>query len=123
MPSPKYVFKILDYKPNLSSPKIPLSDLDKQSGFIHLSTGPQIPNTSNLFFSSVDTLYILKFPYNKLQENMRWEPAPGIDQLFPHLYGELWTADLDSIREFQKRQSSWVDVLSTNLWLFGVDDE
>ena len=123
MSTPKYVFKIVDSKPNLDSPKIALSELDKQSGFIHLSTGPQIPNTCNLFFSSVETLYIFKFAYNKLQANMKWEPAPGVETLFPHLYGDLWTGDMDSVREFHKSDRSWVDVLGKDAWLFdGVDD-
>jgi len=118
MSAPKYVFKIVDSKPDLNSPKIALSDLDKQSGFIHLSTGPQIPNTCNLFFSSVESLYILKFAYDKLQANMKWEPAPGVDTLFPHLYGDLLTADMDSVQEFQKGEASWVDVLGKDVWLF-----
>jgi uncharacterized protein (DUF952 family) len=111
------VFKIITFKPDLNSPKFQLTELDEQSGFIHLSTGRQIPYTCNSFFCSVETLYIIKFAYDKLKANMKWEPAPGGEELFPHLYSDLLTADVDSTREFHKRGESWVDVLGNEPWL------
>ena len=100
------------------------AELDQQSGFIHLSTGPQIPHTGNRFCSSAETLYILKFPYDKIKENIKWELAPGGEDVFPHLYSDLLTADMDSTREFQKGQGSWADVLGNESWLFdGAEDK
>lgn len=124
MSTPKYVFKIVTAKPGLQSTKVPLTELDEQSGFVHLSSGPQIPHTCNRFFSAVDTLYILKFPYNKLETNLKWEAAPATNELFPHLYSDLLTADMDSTRKFHKGQGSWVDVLGKESWLFeGAGDK
>ena len=111
MPSPGCVFKIVASKPDLTTFKMPLTELDEQSGFIHLSTGPQVPHTCDRFFSLLETLYIIKFPYNKLEPNMKWEPAPGGEELFPHLYEDLFSADVDSIREFHRDRGSWQEVL------------
>jgi len=118
----RFIFKIVYREPDLSSTTIELSDLDKQSGFIHLSTGEQIPQTCHLFFPDFNTLYIIKFSYDKLKTNniIKWEPpAPDNDQLFPHLYGDLKTADVDhSMRAFRREQgSTWIDVLSKEEWL------
>jgi uncharacterized protein (DUF952 family) len=121
--SSKYVFKIVTALPDLNSTKLGLTELDQQSGFIHLSTGPQIAYTCNRYFSSVETLFVLKFPYEKIKKSMKWEPAPGSSELFPHLYSDLLIADMDSTREFQKEQGSWVDVLGRDSWLFDGAEE
>lgn len=124
MPTPKYVFKIVTAKPDLKSTKVSLTELDEQSGFIHLSSGPQIPRTCNRFFSSVEILHILKFPYDKLKPNIKWETAPGGEELFPHLYSDLLIADMDSTREFHKGEGSWLDVFGRERWLFdGAGDK
>ncbi len=124
MSCPQYVFKILTTQPDLNSTNIEFTELDQRSGFIHLSTGPQIPHTGHRFFSFAETLYILKFPYDKIKENIKWELAPGGEDVFPHLYNDLLTADMDSMREFQKGQRSWVGVLCREPWLFdGAEDK
>jgi uncharacterized protein (DUF952 family) len=63
------------------------------------------------------TLYILKFSYDKIKKNMKWEPAPSSGELFPHLYSDLLTSDMDSTQKFQKEQGSWLDVLGGDSWL------
>ena len=87
MPTPKYVFKIVTAKPDLKSTKVSLTELDEQSGFIHLSSGPQIPRTCNRFFSSVEILHILKFPYDKLKPNIS-----GKQLLVERNYSRIYTA-------------------------------
>jgi uncharacterized protein (DUF952 family) len=119
MSTPAHVFKIVASQPDMKSEKIQLTELDEQSGFIHLSTGPQIPRTCDRFFSSTETLYIIKFPYEKLKSNIKWERAPDSDELFPHLYSDLWTVDVDSTRELSKGAASWMDILGRDAWLFG----
>ena len=55
------VFKILPSAPPSPIPAtLPLSTLDKQDGFIHLSTAAQIPVTASLFFTSASELWLLK---------------------------------------------------------------
>jgi len=84
----RYLFKIVTDEPDSTNPKIEISELDKQSGFIHLSTGTQI--------------------------DFR---APDRNELFPHVYGELWTAEVDSVRTFHKRSGAWTDILGQEAWL------
>jgi len=113
----RYLFKIVTDEPDSTNPKIEISELDKQSGFIHLSTGTQIPQTCNLFFSTTDTLHIIKFCYEPIQHKTKWERAPDRNELFPHVYGELWTAEVDSVRTFHKRSGAWTDILGQEAWL------
>jgi uncharacterized protein (DUF952 family) len=122
MPPPTFVFKIVTEQPNLGAEKVDLSELDVQSGFIHLSTGKQIPHTCNRFFSTTKKLVIIKLPYQKLEHNMKWEPAPGTEKLFPHLYSDLWTRDVESTRTFHRGKQSWLDVLGKEQWLLDSAD-
>src|SRR5579859_5627878 len=73
MTTPEYLFKVVTAKPDETSDRIALSELDKQSGFIHLSTGAQIPQTCHLFFSRTDELHIIKFSYDKIKDKTKWE--------------------------------------------------
>ena len=60
-PVPNYVYKIVETPPPNPLPHtLPLSELDQQDGFIHLSNARQIPITASLFFSSDTTLYLLR---------------------------------------------------------------
>jgi uncharacterized protein (DUF952 family) len=111
------LYKIVFTPPNLNTPKIELSPLDRESGFIHLSTGKQIPGTCERFFSNVQTLYIIKFGYDSVAPNLKWERAPDTDDLFPHIYGDILMKDIDSVREFHRGDESWSAVLSGEAWL------
>jgi uncharacterized protein (DUF952 family) len=120
--APKYIFKVVTSQPDLHSEKIQLTELDKESGFIRLSSGRQIPDTCNLFFSSAKELYIIRFPYDKLKTNIKWEPSPDDVLRCAHLYGELWTVDVDSMRKFDRGDETWVDALAAEQWLLeGVE--
>ena len=60
-PVPAYVYKIAVAPPPKPLPHtLPLSELDQKDGFIHLSNASQTPITSSQFFSSCNTLYLLK---------------------------------------------------------------
>jgi uncharacterized protein (DUF952 family) len=115
-PECRFVFKIVYPVPNLSETTIELSELDKESGFIHLSSGEQVPRTCHLFFSDFETLYIIKFRYEKIEADIKWERAPD-GELFPHLYGDLRTSDVDSVRTFRRGKVPWIDVLGRENWL------
>jgi hypothetical protein len=60
-PIPNYVYKIAATPPPDPLPHtLPLSDLDRDDGFIHLSNAFQIPTTASRYFSSDTTLYLLR---------------------------------------------------------------
>ncbi|MEL6892289.1 MAG: DUF952 domain-containing protein [Actinomycetota bacterium] len=59
-------------------------------GFIHASTRAQVEGVANRFYGDVDELVLLTIDPLKVPHEIRWEPpAPGIDELFPHIYGPL----------------------------------
>ena len=60
-PFPPYVYKILSEEPPDPLPHtLPLTPLDKQDGFIHLSIGKRVPLTAALYFASYTTLWVLR---------------------------------------------------------------
>jgi len=63
-------------------------------GFIHCSTQDQVVSTANRFFQGQAGLVLLGIDPERLQAEIRYEPAE--DQLFPHLYGPL---NLDAITQ------------------------
>ncbi len=62
----------------------------KDEGFIHASTREQLEATANRFYADVDQLVVLSIDPDKVPHEIKWEPpAPGVDDLFPHIYGPL----------------------------------
>lgn len=77
-------------------------------GFIHLSTRDQVEATANRFYSDVDQLVLLTVDPLKVPSELKWEPpAPGVDTLFPHIYGPLPIAA----------------VVTTNYWFRTIDED
>ena len=70
--------------------------LDKQDGFIHLSTAPQLAATLDLFFKDSDSLQLLQLNLDKIDETkLIYEssyPNEGKRKsALPHLYSQLMT--------------------------------
>ncbi|KAF2469334.1 uncharacterized protein BDR25DRAFT_263832 [Lindgomyces ingoldianus] len=69
-PPPKYLYKILPSAPPTPlPPRLPLSDLDRTDGYIHLSTAEQVPGTAEKFFSGFEELWLLKIEYRVLAKD------------------------------------------------------
>ena len=76
-------------------------------GFIHASTREQLEATANRFYADVDQLVVLTVDPLRVESEIRWEPpAPGVDELFPHIYGPLPVSA----------------VVMTNAWLRSIDE-
>ena len=59
-------------------------------GFIHCSTREQIEDTANRFYGDLDQLVVLTIDPKLVPSPIVHEPpAPGVDVLFPHIYGPL----------------------------------
>ena len=63
------------------------NDLDKKSGYIHLSEKKQLKKTINIYFKKKKVV-ILKICTEKLKEKILWETSRGGEK-FPHLYDSL----------------------------------
>ncbi|EEF47212.1 uncharacterized protein LOC8265921 [Ricinus communis] len=62
-------------------------DLDKSSGFIHLSKLDQVRSTlQNFFLNTTLELYLLQVDAKKLGDGLVYEVVDGINS-FPHFYG------------------------------------
>lgn len=99
---PTYIYKLI---PHTSAPPLPptplpdalpISTLDQTSGFIHLSTAPQVVGTLVHFFTDDPRVYVLRIPYARVQKDIRWEDPKGEvcgdrpgEGRFPHLYNGL----------------------------------
>lgn len=64
------------------------SPVDRQDGFIHLSTRAQSAETAAKHFGGQDELVLAMVDLAELGDLVKWEPSRG-GQLFPHIYGPL----------------------------------
>lgn len=72
-------------------------------GFIHCSSRFQIEATANRFYADVDQLVLLTIDPGRVGAPVEWEPpAPGVDELFPHIYGPLPVAAVSATKFWQR---------------------
>lgn len=93
-PFPAYLYKLIPSNappPDPLPEELPLSELDQQSGFIHLSTSPQVPGTLKHFFTNVEMVYIAKIPFELVKEKIRWESpdGKGMDFIFDEISDDI----------------------------------
>lgn len=77
---PFYVYKLIPSSMPVREPipdRLPVSELDQHSGFIHLSTALQVPNTLKFFFKDSPMVYILRIEYQRVAQDIRWETPNG----------------------------------------------
>ncbi|GAQ38991.1 hypothetical protein AtubIFM55763_002492 [Aspergillus tubingensis] len=96
---PLYVYKLIPSTSPVREPlpdRLPVSELDEKSGFVHLSTAFQVPNTLKMFFKDEPLVYVLRIPFEGIAGQVRWENPDGTvcgprpkEGLFPHLYNDL----------------------------------
>ncbi|KAI0670950.1 hypothetical protein C8Q78DRAFT_825596 [Trametes maxima] len=124
---PPYVYKILPSPPPSPLPAaLPLSDLDRKDGFIHLSTAVQTPTTASLFFAAHTTLTLLKVDTRVTREEgggvYKWvEGLPGCPHLYAPVEGAWVNLGSSNVREWREVHrgdgQEWGDVLK------GLSDE
>jgi uncharacterized protein (DUF952 family) len=62
----------------------------EQEGFIHASTAAQVAPVANAFYRDhPEPLLVLVLEPARLGAEIRWEPAPGFADPFPHIYGPV----------------------------------
>ncbi|KAG2087341.1 hypothetical protein BD769DRAFT_1632486 [Suillus cothurnatus] len=128
--NPTYVYKLVSSSVALPDPlpdRLPVSDLDQTSGFIHLSTARQIPKTLKLFYNDHVKVYILRIPYDPVEKNIKWENPKGEvggprggEGMFPHLYNEfkLGKDEVESVQSWEKGPDGWDSALqAAEAWL------
>ena len=79
-PLPTHVYKILPTAPPNPLPSaLPVSDLDRNDGFIHLSTSAQFASTAGKFFASYTELYLLQIPLAQLEAGVDGDGTTGAE--------------------------------------------
>jgi uncharacterized protein (DUF952 family) len=77
-------------------------------GFIHCSTADQIEATANRFYGDLTELVLLTIDPVAVPSDIVWEPpAPGVDELFPHIYGPLPIAAVNMHRFWTREHGPW----------------
>ena len=106
------VYKILtvaEWREIEIAEKILLSDLDRASGFVHLSTPEQLLETCRRYFQAEEELLAIEIETQKLGEELRWETVAARDhQKFPHLYRELHFSDIQALQYIRLENANWI---------------
>jgi uncharacterized protein (DUF952 family) len=63
----------------------------EQQGFIHAATAEQVGGVAGAFYADADAedLVVLVIDPARLTAELRYDPVPGAEQPFPHIYGPL----------------------------------
>ncbi|KAJ5986222.1 hypothetical protein N7451_010587 [Penicillium sp. IBT 35674x] len=126
---PRYIYKIVPSAAPVSEPlpeRLPVSQLDQDSGFVHLSMANQVANTLKFFFKEEPLVYILRIDYERVKQDVRWEspdgkvcgPRPG-EGLFPHLYNglKLGKDEVESIAVWRNEDGWNTAINGAETWL------
>ncbi len=62
---------------------------DKADGFLHFSTGPQLPETLRLYYAGQNDLVLVAADAAALESDLKWEHSPSRGEDFPHLFAPL----------------------------------
>jgi uncharacterized protein (DUF952 family) len=65
-------------------------------GFIHLSTEAQVAGVLERYYQGQTNLLLLHIDESKLLAELKYELAPSVNELFPHVYGNI---NLDAVVE------------------------
>lgn len=135
-PKPTYVYKLISHTSSTPTSvaslpeRLPVSAIDEASGFIHLSTAVQVPNTLKFFFKDDPYVYLLRIPYDPVEKDIRWEDPKaevcgprGGEGMFPHLYNglKLGRGEVESVR-ILRRQTEDDKVEGWDVALQGAED-
>jgi uncharacterized protein (DUF952 family) len=70
-------------------------------GFIHCSTANQLVATINRYYANEKSVFVLHIDIEKLNPELKYELAPSVNQLFPHIFGEINREAIIKVEETQ----------------------
>ncbi len=68
-------------------------------GFIHTSKAEQVPGVLERYYKNKTGLLLLHIDETKLTAPLKFELAPSINEVFPHIYGRL---NIDAVVKSEK---------------------
>jgi len=69
-----------------------ITNVDRNDGFVHLSTARQLNATLSMYFQNSSKVMLLEVSHNKVKKILKYEPTNSGSSrkgFFYHLYGEL----------------------------------
>ena len=82
-----------------------VTELDKQDGFVHLSTSSQLAVTLSFFFAQHQQVMLLQLTQDEINDALVFEaPVPEGERsgLFPHLYSELAINQVSQVWQLER---------------------
>lgn len=77
----------------------------EEEGFIHFSSGAQVPQTAATRFAGRSDLLLVEVDPSRLEDPVRWEDGDGTGERFPHLYGPLPERAVVDVRPYVADQA------------------
>jgi uncharacterized protein (DUF952 family) len=71
-----------------------------EQGYIHASTAEQVALVANALYQGVPDLVLLVIDPERVGPEIRYEPVPGQDRPYPHIYGPLNTNAVVAVLPF-----------------------
>ena len=68
-------------------------------GFIHNSTESQVAGVLQRYYAGQKDLVLLHIAEEKLTAELKYELAPSVNEMFPHIFGAI---NLDAVVEVEK---------------------
>eukprot|EP01006_Ploeotia_vitrea_P032440 TRINITY_DN6463_c0_g1_i2.p2 TRINITY_DN6463_c0_g1~~TRINITY_DN6463_c0_g1_i2.p2 ORF type:complete len:156 (-),score=95.72 TRINITY_DN6463_c0_g1_i2:122-589(-) len=62
------------------------AELDKKSGFFHMSAWAEVETTAAKYFANVTDLVVLKYDNAAFGDYLQWDFVPERNAYFPHIY-------------------------------------
>ena len=68
----------------------------------------QVESVANRFYGDLEELSLLTVDLDRIESDVRWEPpAPGADELYPHIYGPLPVSAVTAVRTWRRSGGDW----------------
>jgi uncharacterized protein (DUF952 family) len=72
-----------------------------EEGFIHAATAAQVNQVADAYYRDAPDLVLLVIDTERLGPELRYDPVPGQEQPYPHIYGPLNADAVVEVRSFQ----------------------
>ena len=67
-------------------------------GFIHTSSREQVAGVLQRYYKNATDLVLLHIDESKLSSSLKYELAPSVNEMFPHIFGPI---NIDAVAEVE----------------------
>ena len=71
----------------------------QSEGFIHTSSEQQVAGVLDRYYKNVHDLILLHIDEDKLTAALKYELAPSVNEMFPHIFGAI---NIDAVSRISK---------------------